>query len=242
MKLLQYKSTEMFSSTELIRKSKTIFNKIIDEEIDKAIILRDGKPSFLLMDFKKYERIMAEYEELKEYHLNKKNKKKAKKPKKPKKIKIEAKPKAVEEKPKILIKPTVKPTIKVKPKVKAEPTLDMKPTFPLPVRTTNKYTNKATINQKINKPIVKITKIETKAEDEELSEEQELNVAMKSLDSINLDDDMKKIAETKIKNRILKARKDRQMQKEEALKIQKEQDLQEQMIFEKAQASKEQKE
>ncbi|MEA3553678.1 MAG: hypothetical protein U9R39_04635, partial [Campylobacterota bacterium] len=65
MGLLLYKSNEMFSSTELIRKSKTIFNKIIDEEIEKAIIMRDGKPGFLLMDFAKYEEIMAEFEELK---------------------------------------------------------------------------------------------------------------------------------------------------------------------------------
>lgn len=67
MALLLYKSDEMFSSTELIRKSKMIFDKVLDEEIEKAIILRDGKPSFLLMEFSKYEKIMAEYEELKEY-------------------------------------------------------------------------------------------------------------------------------------------------------------------------------
>lgn len=59
---LHYTSNEMYSSTDLIRKSKTIFNKIISNEIDKAIILRDGKPSFMLLDFKKYEQIMAKYE------------------------------------------------------------------------------------------------------------------------------------------------------------------------------------
>lgn len=65
MGLLLYKSNEMFSATELIRKSKMIFDKIIEKKIDKAIILRDGKPKFLLMDFEKYENIMAEFEELK---------------------------------------------------------------------------------------------------------------------------------------------------------------------------------
>jgi len=65
MGLLLYKSNEMFSSTELIRKSKTIFNKITNNEIEKAIIMRDGKPGFLLMDFAKYEEIMGEFEELK---------------------------------------------------------------------------------------------------------------------------------------------------------------------------------
>jgi len=67
MGLLLYKSDEMYSSTELIRKSKMIFDKVLDKEIEKAIILRDGKPCFLLMEFQKYEKIMAEYEELKTY-------------------------------------------------------------------------------------------------------------------------------------------------------------------------------
>lgn len=65
MNLLQYTSNEMYSSTQLIRNSKMIFEKIIDNEIDKAIILRDGKPSFMLLDFEKYEKIMNEYIELK---------------------------------------------------------------------------------------------------------------------------------------------------------------------------------
>ena len=66
MDLLQYRSNEMFSSTELIRKSKMVFDKISKKEIEKAVILRDGKPSFMLMDFKKYEELINEYLELKE--------------------------------------------------------------------------------------------------------------------------------------------------------------------------------
>ena len=66
MNLLQYKSNEMVSSTELIRKSKNIFNKLQNKDIEKAVILRDGKPSFMLMDFKKYEELINEYLELKE--------------------------------------------------------------------------------------------------------------------------------------------------------------------------------
>ena len=73
MALLQYTSNEMFSSTELIRKSKTIFDKLNSEEIEKAIILRDGKPSFMLLDFNVYENLIREYLELKE--LNKDQKK-----------------------------------------------------------------------------------------------------------------------------------------------------------------------
>ena len=65
MDLLQYRSNEMFSSTELIRKSKMVFDKISKKEIDKAVILRDGKPSFMLMDFQKYEELINDYLELK---------------------------------------------------------------------------------------------------------------------------------------------------------------------------------
>lgn len=66
MNYLQYKSDEMYSSTQLIRQSKMIFDKLNKNEIEKAIILRDGRPSFMLLDFKTYERIMTEYMKLKE--------------------------------------------------------------------------------------------------------------------------------------------------------------------------------
>ena len=56
--LLQYKSNEMIPSTHLIRKSKLVFDAIQYNEIEKAVILRDGKPSFLLMDFEKYEELI----------------------------------------------------------------------------------------------------------------------------------------------------------------------------------------
>ncbi|WP_419763561.1 MAG: hypothetical protein ACNI28_07025 [Arcobacter sp.] len=56
--LLQYKSNEMIPSTQLIRKSKQVFDSIQYSDIDKAVILRDGKPSFLLMDFGKYEELI----------------------------------------------------------------------------------------------------------------------------------------------------------------------------------------
>ena len=65
MGLLQYTSNEMFSSTELVRKNKYIFDKLNKNEIEKAIILRDGKPNIILLDFNEYERIIGEYLELK---------------------------------------------------------------------------------------------------------------------------------------------------------------------------------
>ncbi|MCT7537241.1 hypothetical protein ACN09X_06270 [Aliarcobacter butzleri] len=65
MSLLQYTSKEMFSSTELVRKSKNIFDKLNKKEIEKAIILRDGKPNTILLDFEEYEKIMTDYLKLK---------------------------------------------------------------------------------------------------------------------------------------------------------------------------------
>lgn len=65
MGLLQYTSNEMFSSTELVRKSKNIFDKLNKNEIEKAIILRDGKPSIILLDFNEYEKIITDYLALK---------------------------------------------------------------------------------------------------------------------------------------------------------------------------------
>ncbi len=66
MPLLQYTSKEMFSSTELVRKSKNIFDKLNKKEIEKAIVLRDGKPGIILLDFNEYEKIMNDYLKLKE--------------------------------------------------------------------------------------------------------------------------------------------------------------------------------
>lgn len=66
MSLLQYTSKEMFSSTELVRKNKSIFDKLNKKEIEKAVILRDGKPSIMLLDFEEYERIIGDYLNLKE--------------------------------------------------------------------------------------------------------------------------------------------------------------------------------
>lgn len=65
MSLLKYTSKEMFSSTELVRKSKNIFDKLNKKEIEKAIILRDGKPNTILLDFEEYEKIMTDYLKLK---------------------------------------------------------------------------------------------------------------------------------------------------------------------------------
>jgi hypothetical protein len=74
MSLLQYTSKEMFSSTELVRKSKNIFDKLNKKEIEKAIVLRDGKPGIILLDFNEYEKIMNDYLKLKEKSTTQKEK------------------------------------------------------------------------------------------------------------------------------------------------------------------------
>lgn len=76
MSLLQYTSNEMYSSTELVRKSKYIFDKLNKKEIEKAIILRDGKPGVIILDFSEYEKIIADYLKLKnkqEFSVEKKD-------------------------------------------------------------------------------------------------------------------------------------------------------------------------
>ncbi len=99
MNYLQYTSKEMFSSTELIRKSKMVFEQLNNKEIEKAIILRDGKPSFMLLDFEVYEEIMADYIKLK---LNQKEQKQNL-------LKNEEKKQIVKEEPKIDLKNISKP-------------------------------------------------------------------------------------------------------------------------------------
>ena len=65
MSLLQYTSDEMFSATDLVRKNKSIFDKLQKKEIEKAIILRDGKPSIMMLDFSENEKLMKDYLNLK---------------------------------------------------------------------------------------------------------------------------------------------------------------------------------
>ena len=179
MGLLLYKSDEMYSSTELIRKSKMIFDKVLDKEIDKAIILRDGKPSFLLMEFKKYEKIMAEYEELKNYVEALKDKKHSRK----------VQNKSPIQTPKIEIENQEKLQENVSPIIKKEPT---------------KISPIQNITPEDKTKIEKLTKKEP-----EISEEQEISNALQSLQAMNFDDKMKQEAESKIKARIVQAREER---------------------------------
>ena len=179
MGLLLYKSDEMYSSTELIRKSKMIFDKVLDKKIDKAIILRDGKPSFLLMEFKKYEKIMAEYEELKSYVESLQGDNPTKLPKKKKQIKI---PNEELEKPQEIQKEISR-------------NIEKAPINISPIQN---------ITPEDKSKIEKLTKKET-----EISEEQEISDALQSIKSMNFDDDMKQEAEEKIKTRILHAREER---------------------------------
>jgi len=190
MGLLLYKSDEMYSSTELIRKSKMIFDKVLDKKIDKAIILRDGKPCFLLMEFKKYEKIMAEYEELKEYVETLKDTPSSKSLKKNKKIKVS------NDNGKVVVPPQI-----------------TKDTAPIQNITPEDKT--------------KIKKLTHK--EPEISEEQEINNAMQSIQSMNFNDDMKKEAEEKIKARILQAREERA--KVLANEQQNKEDLKEELIL-----------
>ncbi len=209
MSLLQYKSTEMFSSTELIRKSKTIFNKIIDNEIDKAIIMRDGKPGFLLMDFVKYEEIMSEFEILKNKQIT---------PVKEQTIKVKTSP--------------ITQEIIIEEKVQAEASIETKTTKYIEEKVISKPTSSAhTVpprpKSELKEDIVFENEDDEKlivADDEQIeildvvvekTEEEEIREALESIKSMNFDDNMKAMAEKKIKIKILAARKERAILKEQ---------------------------
>jgi len=183
MGLLLYKSDEMYSSTELIRKSKMIFNKVLDNEIDKAIILRDGKPCFLLMEFQKYEKIMAEFEELKAYVDTLKN------PTKQNKKIQQIKDPVIQQ---------ITDTIK-------EEVIDQ----PITQEIIKKSTNTIPIQNITPEDKTKIEEISKSKKKVEITEAQEIKDAYDSIESMNFDDDMKKQAQEKIKIKILQARKER---------------------------------
>jgi len=189
MGLLLYKSNEMFSATQLIRQSKMIFDKIINKDIEKAIILRDGKPGFLLMDFEKYEKIMAEYEKL-QLQISKQKKQK----------KVDTK------------QTTISTNIPIKIQHQEE----------IPKQITQSSTSIEINKNKIEKEPIQPPEKNIPKDDElktqEQTADQEINAAMKSIDSMNFDDNMKNLAKEKIKSKILKARQER----EKLLKIQEE--------------------
>jgi len=189
MGLLLYKSNEMFSATELIRKSKMIFDKVVNKEIEKAIILRDGKPSFLLMDFEKYENIMAEFEELKQQLQTPKEPKKKKKKdsKVVQKSVLEDVPIVVEEKEIILER---KDTSEIKEEI-----------------TPQISSQEETIKEKDSTEVLEDNEVSDSPI--ELSEEEEVNNAFLTIEGMNFNDDMKKEAQEKIRIKILQARRER---------------------------------
>jgi len=187
MGLLLYKSNEMFSATQLIRQSKMIFDKIVNKEIDKAIILRDGKPGFLLMDFEKYEKIMADYEKLKAKVARQKKSKEQK-------IQISV--------PKTELKEDVYNISKgddEKKVIYEEPVI---------------VESKGVLEEQNSVDISKDENIDDEEKAPQTVEE-EIDEAMQSIDSMDFDDKMKDIAKQKIRNKILQARKEREKLLEE---------------------------
>jgi hypothetical protein len=200
MGLLLYKSNEMFSSTELIRKSKMIFDKILGRKIEKAIILRDGKPSFLLMEFSKYEKIMAEYEELKEYveSLEDTGTKKEKRKKK----KEESLKKELQEESDLLsIQKDDYSTNKIERIQKETP---KKVELPL-----EETTKPQTIQTETEKVVSKAIEKEIEPMVKEITEEEEIQKAYASIEAMSFDPSMKEQAKENIRLKIVKAREER---------------------------------
>jgi len=172
----------MYSSTDLIRKSKTIFNKIISNEIDKAIIMRDGKPSFMLLEFDKYEKIMLEYDILKAKELansNASNITTKKKKKKNKQKPIEQEKVIIEQIPK------VEEIITQKPKIVSSRVVP-----PVP-----EYVEKEIEN--IHDEII----VEEEIHNKEQTAEDEVQQGLEVLDNLDFDDEFKQEVERKVRER-----------------------------------------
>lgn len=220
MGLLLYKSDEIFSQKELQENNQLIFKKITDNEIDKAVILNDSEVKFLVMDFSKYENIMKEYEELKNrYSTNTKE------------IEIEEDeikiPQPQEDLDNI-IEDIIDEEIESE---NEEPPKKIDPAKVVPPRPEDNKEeieeiivekeiltyDEVTIvtkgiaeeNNKNGETIQIDNKEEAEEEIVELSEEEEINQALETIKGIDFDDDMRAMAEAKIKERILKARKER---------------------------------
>jgi len=167
MGLLLYKSDEMYSSTELIQKSKMIFDKVLDNKIDKAIILEDGKPCFLLMDFHKYEKIMAEYEVLKKS--------------------VQIAPTSKPSVPTIEKEKTLSSQNKENDAESIASFIPKKVSVPIQTITLEEKKREQLYIQKVNAK--KIT--EKKIEKENISAEQEIHNAMQKIKSMNFDEAMR---------------------------------------------------
>ncbi len=219
MNHLLYSSNEMYSSTELIRKSKTIFNKILSEEIDKAIILRDGKPSFMLLNFDKYEKIMAEYDILKAKDLSNNNTKKVKKNKKDKASKNRKKQAVEIQKTKIieqvkLPKDLEKKIVEVKKDVVFEEKKSIKSAQVIPP--TPIYEEEVFENE-IEE--ITITSQEDIKNDEEIIENN-VKEGLEVLEDLDFDDKFRKEVERKVR-----------LKKEREFAVKKEEDVKEEKII-----------
>jgi hypothetical protein len=182
----------------LIRKSKPIFEKILSNEIEKAIILRDGKPSFLLMEFTKYEKIMAEYEQLKRYVQKQKAKQQ-----KAKTIKTPDIPLAQEEQQQDIIQKIEEETQKIE---------------------TTQETKEVQEEIEKTKEVQKTQETQEETQTKELTQEEEIQEAFKNIEHLNFDEKMKKIAQDKIRQKIILARQERERQKEQERLEQEEQE------------------
>ncbi len=201
MNHLLYSSNEMYSSTELIRKSKTIFDKIIKNEIDKAIILRDGKPSFILLDFDKYEKIMSEYDTFKSKSLLKETKE----PKKKKEKVIVQKEKTKKKKEEISSeknksKKNIDETIKenkIKSSELVEEFIEKKKERVAPPAPVFEF-NDTPLVQEDDEIIVEEILIE---EDSEKKLEEEISQGLEVLEEMDFDEEFKKEVEKKVRER-----------------------------------------
>ena len=224
---LLYSSNEMYSSTDLIRKSKTIFNKIIAKEIDKAIILRDGKPSFMLLDFDKYEKIMAEYDELKA-NLNM-NKNTTPSTSKIKKEIIEKSPKEIKSKSEPIEKVGKEDKVTIPQIKKIQPSHVVPPTPKYTEEDEEEIIEDDKIVE-VSEPIIKMK--EENKESEEDKSEKEVQEGLEVLEDLDFDDEFKKEVEKKVRERQIQLQAIKKIEDEKKALKEQEENEEDEDIFE----------
>jgi len=202
---MHYNSKEMFLVQELKDKSDTILGNISNNSIEKAILLEMGQPKLLIMDFQKYEEFFLEYQVLKKNQNNNPNSISNTVKKESKNEEI------IQEEIKDIKKEHFKEELK---SIESIVTVANKVNdiyFPTAGQSANKIQNDDSVEE--DDSLEELNK-----DEKEMTEEEEIQQALDKIKSIDFDANMRRIAETKIREKILKARKIRlQEQKKDEL-------------------------
>jgi hypothetical protein len=189
----------MFLVQDLKDKTDVILDNLSNNSIDKAILLEMGQPKFLLIDFQKYEKMFLDYQVLKKNQVGTTNS-----------ISQQQDNNKNEE----IIAGEIKD---IKKEHFKEELKSIESIVTVENKVNDIYFPTAGVESSPDNDSDSNSQEEEKVEiDEyEISEEDEIKQALEKIKSINFDDNMRRIAESKIREKILKARKERFAKKRE---------------------------